>query len=116
MNSSALRPVVPLLVLIIAGCAVAAIGNDVRTSFGLFTLPMTGDLGLTREGWGMAMAIQNLAWGIAQPFAGAFADRVGTGRTIAAGAAIYALGVFGMAFSPDTGLLTITAGIITGDG
>ena len=83
MNSSALRPVVPLLVLIIAGCAVAAIGNGVRTSFGLFTLPMSAELGLTREGWGMAMAIQNLIWGITQPFAGAYADRVGTGRTIA---------------------------------
>lgn len=116
MTTSTLRPAVPLLVLIIAGCIVAAIGNGVRTSFGLFTLPMTADLGLTREQWGMAMAIQNLAWGIAQPFAGAFADRVGTGRTVAAGAALYALGVLGMAFSPDAGLMTITAGIVTGVG
>jgi len=116
MSLSAARPAVPLLVLIIAGCIIAAIGNGVRTSFGLFTLPMTADLGLTREGWGMAMAIQNLAWGIAQPFAGAFADRVGTGRTIAVGAVIYALGVFGMAFSPDAGIMTITAGIVTGIG
>ncbi|KRA99296.1 MFS transporter [Devosia sp. Root685] len=116
MNTSALRPAVPLLVLIIAGCVIAAIGNGVRTSFGLFTLPMTGDLGLSREGWGMAMAIQNLAWGIAQPFAGAYADRVGTGRTIAVGAAIYALGVFTMAFSPDAGWLTLTAGVVTGVG
>ncbi|MET0437882.1 MAG: MFS transporter [Devosia sp.] len=116
MNTSALRPAVPLLVLIIAGCVVAAIGNGVRTSFGLFTLPMAGDLGLSREGWGMAMAIQNLAWGIAQPFAGAYADRVGTGRTIAVGAAIYALGVFAMAFSPSAGMLALTAGVITGVG
>ena len=111
-----IRPAVPLLVLIIAGCIIAAIGNGVRTSFGLFTLPMTSDLGLTREQWGMAMAIQNLAWGIAQPFAGAFADRVGTGRTVAVGAAIYALGVLGMAFSPDAGIMTVTAGIVTGVG
>lgn len=116
MNSSALRPVVPLLVLIIAGCAVAAIGNGVRTSFGLFTLPMTADLDMSREGWGMAMAIQNLAWGIAQPFAGAYADRVGTGRTIAVGAAIYALGVLLMIVSPTAGVLAVTAGIITGVG
>ncbi|QQR40317.1 MFS transporter [Devosia rhizoryzae] len=116
MSTAALRPAVPLLVLIIAGCIIAAIGNGVRTSFGLFTLPMTSDLGLTRESWGMAMAIQNLAWGIAQPFAGAFADRVGTGRTVAVGALIYALGVLGMAFSPSAGLLTITAGIVTGVG
>lgn len=116
MTSSTLRPAVPLLVLIIAGCIIAAIGNGVRTSFGLFTLPMTSDLGLTREQWGMAMAIQNLAWGIAQPFAGAFADRIGTGRTIAAGAALYGLGVLGMAFSPDAGLITLSAGIVTGVG
>jgi MFS family permease len=116
MTSSTLRPAVPLLVLIIAGCIIAAIGNGVRTTFGLFTLPMTADLGLTREQWGMAMAIQNLAWGIAQPFAGAFADRVGTGRTIAAGAVLYGLGVLGMAFSPDAGLITLTAGIVTGVG
>jgi len=116
MTSTALRPAVPLLALIIAGCIVAAIGNGVRTSFGLFTLPMTGDLGLSRESWGMAMAIQNLAWGIAQPFAGAYADRVGTGRTIAIGAAIYAIGVLGMAFSPDAGWLTLSAGIVTGVG
>ncbi len=116
MSASAIRPAVPLLVLIIAGCVIAAIGNGIRTSFGLFTLPMTADLGLTREGWGMAMAIQNLAWGIAQPFAGAFADRVGTGRTVAAGAAVYALGVIAMAFSPSASLLMVTAGIITGVG
>ncbi|KKC36704.1 MFS transporter [Devosia epidermidihirudinis] len=116
MSPSALRPAVPLMVLIIAGCAIAALGNGVRTSFGLFTLPMSADLGLTREGWGMAMAIQNLAWGIAQPFAGAFADRVGTGRTIALGGAVYALGVLLMAFSPDASVLIVTAGIITGLG
>ena len=116
MTSSTLRPAVPLLVLIIAGCVIAAIGNGVRTSFGLFTLPMTADLGLSREQWGMAMAIQNLAWGIAQPFAGALADRVGTGRTIAAGAALYGLGILGMAFSPNAGLITLTAGIVTGVG
>jgi MFS family permease len=116
MTSSALRPAVPLLVLIIAGCIIAAVGNGIRSSFGLFTLPMTGDLGLTREGWGMAMAIQNLAWGIAQPFAGAYADRVGTGRTIAIGLAVYALGVVTMAFSPDAGWLTLTAGVIAGVG
>jgi MFS family permease len=103
-------------VLIIAGCIIAAIGNGVRTSFGLFTLPMTADLGLSREQWGMAMAIQNLAWGITQPFAGAFADRVGTARTVAVGAMIYALGVLGMAFSPDAGLMTLTAGVVTGVG
>ncbi|WDR05455.1 MFS transporter [Devosia rhodophyticola] len=116
MSATALRPAVPLLLLIIAGCAIAAIGNGVRTSFGLFTLPMSADLGLTREGYGMAMAIQNLAWGIAQPFAGNFADRVGTGRTLAFGALIYASGVILMTISPDASALTLTGGVITGVG
>jgi MFS family permease len=116
MSSSALRPAVPLLLLIVAGCIIAAIGNGIRTSFGLFTLPITTDLGLTREGYGMAMAIQNLAWGIAQPFAGGFADRVGTGRTIAAGAIIYSAGVILMVFSPTASAMMLTAGVITGVG
>jgi len=116
MPATTLRPAVPLLLLIIAGCAVAAIGNGIRTSFGLFTLPMVTDLGLTREGYAMAMAIQNLAWGIAQPFAGAFADRVGTGRTIALGALIYSAGVILTAFSPSASVLILTAGVITGTG
>ncbi|HUH77894.1 MAG TPA: MFS transporter [Devosia sp.] len=116
MSSRALRPVVPLLVLIIAGCLIAAVGNGIRTSFGLFTLPMSADLGLSREGWGMAMAIQNLVWGVAQPFAGAWADRYGTGRVLAGGAVIYTLGVVLMAFSPTASTLMVTAGIITGVG
>ena len=116
MPQSVVRPAVPLLALIIAGCVIAAIGNGIRTSFGLFTLPLSADLGLSREGWGMAMAIQNLAWGIAQPFAGAFADRVGTGRTIALGAAVYALGLLLMVVSPNASIMALTAGVITGVG
>ena len=116
MSSSALRPAVPLLVLIIAGCIIAAIGNGVRTSFGLFTLPMTADLGLTREQWGMAMAVQNLVWGITQPFAGGIADRYGTGRVLAFGGLVYAAGLLGMAFSTDTLTMTLTAGLVTGVG
>lgn len=107
---------VPLIAVIAAGCLIAAVGNGVRTGFGLFTLPMTSELGLSREAWGMAMAIQNLAWGVAQPFAGAFADRVGTGRTLALGALVYAGGVVLMAFSSTAATMYLTAGVITGVG
>lgn len=106
----------PLLVLIVAGCAIAAATNGIRTSFGLFTLPITADLGLSRESWGMALAIQNLAWGVAQPFAGGIADRYGTGRVVAFGLLVYALGLVLMTVSPTGGLLNITAGVITGVG
>lgn len=116
MTTTATRPAVPLPLLIVAGCIIAAIGFGTRGSFGLFTLPATEDLGLTREQWGMAMAIQNLVWGLTQPFAGAIADRHGTGRVLAFGGLIYAAGVLGMAFSPDALSMTLTAGVVTGVG
>jgi predicted MFS family arabinose efflux permease len=105
---------IPLVAIVIGGCIIAAVSNGVRTSFGLFTLPVTTDLHISREAWGMAFAIQNLAWGIAQPFAGAFADRYGTGRTVVAGLLLYALGCVLMTISPDAGTMTLTAGVVTG--
>jgi MFS family permease len=114
--TSAARPAVPFPVIIIAGCIIAAIGFGTRGAFGLFTLPATEDLGLSREQWGMAMAIQNLVWGLVQPFAGGFADRYGSGRVLAVGGLIYAAGVLGMAFSPDVLSITLTAGVVTGAG
>jgi len=110
------QPAVPLALIIIAGCIIAAIGFGTRGAFGLFTLPVTEDLGLTREQWGMAMAIQNLAWGIAQPFAGGFADRYGTGRTLAVGGLVYAAGVLWMAYTPNAEIMYLSAGIVTGVG
>ncbi len=116
MTTSSIRPLVPLPIIIVAGCIIAAIGFGTRGAFGLFTLPVTEDLGLSREQWGMAMAIQNLVWGLVQPFAGGFADRYGTGRVLAIGGLIYALGLIGMAFSTDSLTMTMTAGLITGVG
>ena len=106
----------PLVVLIVAGCLIAAVTNGIRTSLGLFTLPMTSDLGLTREAWGMAMAIQNLAWGIAQPFAGGLADRYGTARVLIVGLIIYAAGIALMVVSPTGTVLNLSAGVLTGVG
>lgn len=109
-------PAIPLPVIIVAGCIIAAIGFGTRGAFGLFTLPVTTDLGLSREEWGLAMAIQNLAWGIAQPVAGGFADRYGSGRTLAIGGLVYAAGILWMAFSPTAGVMYLSAGIVTGVG
>jgi MFS family permease len=107
---------VPLLVLVIAGCVLAAVVNGVRNSFGLFTLPVTGGLGISRETWALALAIQNLAWGIAQPFAGAFADRYGTGRVIGVGIIVYAIGIALCSISASGTVLYFTAGIVSGAG
>ncbi|HHY48882.1 MAG TPA: MFS transporter [Alphaproteobacteria bacterium] len=103
-----------LLLLIVAGCVIAAVTNGVRTSLGLFTLPMTADLGLSRESWGLAMAIQNIVWGLAQPFAGAMADRHGTARVIIAGLVVYAAGLALMTISPTGSLLNLTGGVMLG--
>jgi predicted MFS family arabinose efflux permease len=107
---------VPLILVVVAGCAIAAITNGIRTSFGLFTLPATADLGLSREAWGMAMAIQNRVWGIVQPFAGAIADKRGAARVVVAGLVLYAAGLVLMVWSPSALLLDLTAGILCGVG
>ena len=109
-------PAVPLIAVVIAGCLIAAVTNGIRTSFGLFTIPMTTDLGLSREAWGMAMAIQNLVWGIAQPFAGAIADKYGTASVIVFGLVLYAAGVVLMVVSPNALIMDLTAGVMCGVG
>src|SRR5918992_886774 len=80
-------------VVIVAGCAIAIVTFGTRTSFGLFTAPLSALRGWDRETFALAIAVQNLLWGLGQPFAGAIADRYGAGRVLAAGGAVYALGI-----------------------
>jgi predicted MFS family arabinose efflux permease len=110
------RAAVPLALIIVAGCILIAVGNGVRNSFGLFTLPVTAELGLSREEWGLAMAIQNLVWGITQPFAGEFAERFGTAKTVVFGLLLYAAGIALMVVSPNAMMLDLSAGLIAGTG
>ena len=105
----------PALV-IVAGCLIATITFGVRTSFGLFTVPLSEDRGWDREVFALAIAVQNLLWGLGQPFAGAIADRFGAGRVLAAGGAIYALGVALMSVSTTSTTLALTGGVIVGLG
>ena len=115
MNQTASRWRTPLAVLI-AGCLISMTGFGIRSSFGLFLEPMTVDQGWSRETFALAMALQNLLWGIGLPFAGAIADKHGTVKVIVAGAVMYALGVWGMAHA-DSGLaLQFTGGVLTGLG
>ena len=103
-------------VVIIAGCLIAMIGFGVRTSMGLFTEPLSVFRGWDRETFAFAMAIQNLLWGVGQPFAGAVADRYGAGRVLAAGGAVYTAGVLLMALSTNGATLAITGGVLVGLG
>jgi MFS family permease len=78
----------------------------IRQSFGLFLLPVTEALGTGREVFSLALALQNLLWGIASPFAGALADKFGAGRVAAIGTLFYAGGLVVMAsFVSPSGLI-----------
>lgn len=105
-----------LPIILVSGCLIAMIGFGIRASFGLYLEPMTSANGWTREVFGLAMALQNLFWGLGLPVAGALADKHGTGKVIVAGTVLYALGVWGMAESEGVLALQMTGGILVGLG
>ncbi|MCZ7600284.1 MAG: MFS transporter [Gammaproteobacteria bacterium] len=102
--------------VLVAGCLIACIGFGVRSSLGLFLEPMTTAHGWNREVFALAMAFQNLLWGMALPFAGALADKYGSVWVIVAGAVLYSAGVVGMTLSPDPLLFQFTGGVLSGVG
>lgn len=102
--------------VVLCGCVIALITYGLRTSFGLFAAPITEGRGWSPEVFALAIAIQNIVWGIGQPFAGAIADRYGSARMLAAGGAVYALGVALMAVSPTPLTFNLTAGVLVGIG
>ncbi len=75
------RPAMPWLI-ILAGSLIAVMTFGPRSAMGFFQLPMLADRGWDRSTFGLAMAFQNLFWGISQPFFGALADKYGTGRVL----------------------------------
>ncbi len=105
----------PVFVLV-AGCLIAMVGFGIRSVFGLFLEPMTVANGWSRETFGLAMAIQNLLWGIGLPFAGALADRFGPVGVIITGALLYGLGIWGMTLADSGFVLHLTGGLLTGIG
>ena len=104
------------LVVILAGCLIAMVGFGVRSVFGLFLEPMTVAHGWDRSTFGLAMAIQNLLWGIGVPIAGMIADRYGPSRVLAVGAVVYAVGVWGFAHAGSALELHLFGGVLTGLG
>lgn len=105
----------PTLV-IIAACLISMIGFGTRSIFGLFLEPMTLANGWSRETFALALAIQNLMWGIGVPIAGAVSDRFGPARVIGLGAIVYAAGVYGMSVSESGSMFYLTGGLLTGVG
>jgi MFS family permease len=109
-----LRQSVP--VVIVAGCLIAMINFGPRSAMGFFLTPMSDEFGWNREVFALAIAVQSLAWGIGQPFAGMIADRFGTARVLTGGAMVYALGLALMARTSDPVSLQFTAGVLVGLG
>lgn len=89
--------------VLISGCIIILVGFAVRASFGLFQLPIAHEFGWPRESFSLAIAIQNLFWGIGQPIFGAFAERYGDRKAILAGGACYILGLVLSAFAITPG-------------
>ncbi len=102
--------------IIACGCTIAILSFGVRASYGLFNAPLTDARGWGREVFALALAIQNLLWGLGQPIAGALADRYGPTRVLAGGGILYAAGVILTASSTTPLELQLTAGVLVGFG
>jgi MFS family permease len=109
-------PMTALWLVIVCGCLISLLSFGPRSILGLFLVPMTETQGWSREVFALSLAIQNLMWGLGQPFAGAIADRYGTARVLALGGLVYAGGLVIMAWAPSPAWLHISAGLMVGLG
>jgi MFS family permease len=104
------------MVLIAIGCVIALVAFGPRSALGQFLAPLSFDRGWGREAFSFAIAVQNLLWGAAQPFAGAVADRFGPVRVLCLGAILYAAGLAWMAQTTTLVGLNLSAGVLIGFG
>src|SRR3954464_3788362 len=104
------------LVIIICGCTIALLGFGPRSTLGFFIHPRSREFAWGRDVFGLALAFQNLLWGLGQPVAGAIADRFGVSRVISAGALLYAVGLLMMRYSGTPATLNMGAGVLIGFG
>ena len=100
--------------MIVTGALIVTLSMGVRQSFGLFLRPMGIDLEIDRQTFGLVIAAQNLIFGFATPFVGAWADRIGAGRIAVGGALVYLAGLIVAAFASDALGLMIGFGALTG--
>ena len=102
--------------IILAGSVVAMLTFGPRSAMGFFQLPMLSDRGWDRSTFGLAMALQNLSWGLSQPIFGGLADKFGTWRILALAGLIYAAGLLVMAYAQAPLWLHVGGGILVGLG
>jgi MFS family permease len=104
------------LVITVCGCLIGMLTFGPRSTFGFFMQPMSREFSWGRDIFGLALAIQNLLWGLGQPIAGAIADRFGSLRVICAGALLYAVGLVMMRYAATPLSLNFSAGVLIGFG
>ncbi|KPK03626.1 MAG: MFS transporter [Betaproteobacteria bacterium SG8_39] len=109
------RWITPAVVLTV-GSVVLLLSMGIRHGFGLFLQPMSLEHGWGREVFSLAIALQNIVWGFAQPFTGMLADRYGAGRVVFVGALLYAAGLWLMSSSGTPGELYLSSGLLIGLG
>lgn len=104
------------LIVVLAAALILCMGMGLRQSFGLFLKPISDELQLGREAFAFAMALQNIVWGLSQPFAGAIADKFGAGKVVAVSGALYAGGLALASTASDAVGLQISLGLLIGLG
>jgi MFS family permease len=104
----------PLARILICGGLIVTLSMGIRHGFGLWLQPVTQTQGWTRETFALAIAVQNLSWGVAGIFAGMVADRFGAFRVLLVGALLYSMGLIGMAHAPTPLLFSLSAGVMLG--
>ena len=104
------------LVIIICGCAIALLSFGPRSSVGFFIQPIGREFAWGRDVFGLALALQNLLWGLGQPIAGAIADRFGVMRVVCVGALLYVAGLLMMRYATTPLSLDLGAGVLIGFG
>lgn len=102
--------------VLVGSALILALSLGVRHGFGLFLAPMSAEFGWGREVFAFAIALQNLIWGLAQPFTGALADRFGAAKVVLIGGVLYALGLVFMGLSDSAWSLSLSAGLLIGLG
>jgi len=115
MTATARRGYAPEII-VAAGCLIALISFGPRASAGLFQIPMISQFGWGRDTFSLALAIQNLLWGLGAPFAGALADRFGMVKVLCVGALLYAAGLVMMSYASTPMQLHLGAGVLIGFG
>ncbi|MCI1191310.1 MFS transporter [Calidifontimicrobium sp. SYSU G02091] len=114
MTPSTSSPRLSMTQVLLCGAAIVTLSMGIRHGFGLWLQPITMERGWTRETFAFALAVQNLAWGLAGPFAGMLADRFGAFRVLIAGGVLYAVGLVLMALATSGLAFTGSAGVLLG--